>query len=312
MIFFFYGPNSYAARRKLQDMAIAYIAKAGSDFGLERIDGAEVSADKIMSALQASPFLANSRLVIIENLGANKLAAEKLPPFLDQVPETTVAVFYEPEADQRTSYFKTMSKHPKIKAVKYDKLSQAQLTGWAKRQIANLGGSIDNVALNLLVELTGDDQWRLEQEINKLVNYDAHVSVESVKLLVDQNQSESIFDLVEAMSSGNLKKALATYQRLLEDRTSEIYILTMVTWQLRNLLLAKTAGSISSAELASRAGMSPYVAGKAQAKQREFDEDQLKQAFTQAVETDFAIKSGKGKPDQLVEQLIYKVATARG
>jgi DNA polymerase III delta subunit len=72
MIFFFYGTNTYTLRQKLRQMTAAYLEKSGSDFGLERIDGQSVSADKLRSALQAAPFLANSRLVIIENLGKNK------------------------------------------------------------------------------------------------------------------------------------------------------------------------------------------------------------------------------------------------
>jgi DNA polymerase-3 subunit delta len=144
-----------------------------------------------------------------------------------------------------------------------------------------------------------------------LVNYDSAITLDTVKLLVDQSQTESIFDLVEAMSAGKVKSALTLYNRLIEDRTNEIYILTMVTWQLRNLLLAKTAGAMSPNELAKQAGMSPYVAGKALAKQREFSEEGLKQAFTLAVETDFAIKSGQGQAEQLVEQLIYKVAASK-
>jgi DNA polymerase III delta subunit len=84
----------------------------------------------------------------------------------------------------------------------------------------------------------------------------------------------------------------------------------MITWQLRNLLLAKTAGVSNPNELAKMAGLSPYVAGKALQKQRNLSEAMLKQAFFEAVETDYKIKSGQGDPQQLVEDLIYGVATA--
>ncbi len=308
MIFFFYGPNTFASRRKLQEMVETYVTKSGSDFGLERIDGKEASYDQIIAALQASPFLAKTRLVIIENLSANKSAIERVMAALDAIPDTTVAVFYEGEADARTTYFKTMSKLPK--AVKFDKLGQPQLLAWAKREVEKLGGTIERPALNALVEAVGDDQWRLEQEINKLVNVAPAVTLENVKNLVSTSSTESIFDLVDAMSAGNTKRALAVYRGLIGERTNEVYILTMVTWQLRNLLLAKTSGMTNSGELAKAAGMSPFVAGKALQKGKSLSEEMLKQAFMESVEADYIIKSGQGTAEQVVEDLIYRVSEA--
>ncbi len=307
MIFFFYGPNTYAAKRKIGDMAEAYIAKSGSNFGLERFDGAAVTFEALGAALRAAPFLANSRLVIVERLGANKSLAEKVPGLLTQVSESTVAVFCEPEVDQRTSYFKTMSKQ--ARAVKFDNLTPGQLATWIKREVTSLGGSIDGPAINELLEATGDDQWRLTQELSKLVNFNTQITAEAVKQLVATSSTQSIFDLVDAMSGGQVARALTIFRQLIADRTNELYILTMVTWQLRNLLLAKASGMTNSGELAKAAGLSPYVAGKALARQRDFSEDHLKTAYLAAIETDYAIKSGKGNPEHLVEQLIYQVAT---
>ncbi|HSH31711.1 MAG TPA: DNA polymerase III subunit delta [Candidatus Saccharimonadales bacterium] len=306
MIFFFYGPNSFAARRKLRDMMAAYVKKTGSDFGLERVDGAATTIDGLATTLLAMPFLASSRLVIIEELSANKAVADKLGKLLERVPESTVAVFYDSEVDQRTSYFKTMLKQ--TKAVKFDKLAVPQLTAWIKREVEKQGGTIDRPAISLLIEAAGEDQWRLEQETIKLVSYNPTVTRETIQLLVTRSDTQTIFELVDAMTAGNIKKALVMFRGLVADKTNEIYILTMVTWQLRNLLLAKTAGPLTQSELAKRAGMSPYVAGKALVKQREFSEAALVAAFLAAIETDYSIKSGQGQADQLVENLIYRVA----
>ncbi|HSX47906.1 MAG TPA: DNA polymerase III subunit delta [Candidatus Nanoarchaeia archaeon] len=306
MVFFFYGPNSYAARHKLHEMIDTYVQKTGSDMGLERLDGARVSYSDLETALTAAPFLASSRLVIIEGLGANKIVAEKIEQLIKSVPQSTVAVFFESEVDQRTSYFKTLSHQ--AKAVKFAPLSSLQLANWLKAQVQSNGGTIDRAALDMLIEIVGDDQWRLEQEVMKLINYRSDITAETVKTMVVQAPSQTIFDLVEAMTAGRTKQALVTFRDLLSQKTNELYVLSMIIWQLRNLLLAKTAGDMSAPELSKAAGLSPYVAGKAMTKQREFDEQTLKQAFVAAVETDYAIKTGQGKPDQLIERLIYQLS----
>lgn len=309
-MFFFYGPNTYAARQKIREMREAYIQKNGGDFGIDKLEGAEVDSETLSSSLTAAPFLSRSRLVIIENLGQNKETAGRVSTLLEQIPDTTVAVFYEPQIDQRTAYFRNLS--GKAKAVKFDNLVPAKLNAWTKREFERLGTTADAEAIKKLVEITGDDQWRLHMEINKLANYSEKISAKEVEELAVASPTQTIFDLVEAMSSARLKEALSIYRKLLAQQINEHYILTMIIWQLRNLLLAKAAGSLSPEELAKKAGLSPFVASKALAKQNDFSLDTLKQAFQLALETDYQIKSGGGESEVLVERLIYKVAQGLG
>ncbi len=308
MTIFFYGPNTYELRRQLQDMMAAYVKKAGSDFGLERVDGKDVKPHDLKAALLASPFLANSRLVVIEGLALNKAIGEKLVAIMKEVPASTVAVFVDREVDQRTSVFKQLAKADKV--VKFEPLSGPKLLGWAKAEIEGLGGTAAPAALRELVEMCGEDQWRLAGEINKLVNFDPTVTVETVRAMVTPSVEQSIFELVEAMTAGRVDVALAGYHRLLTRKESEIYILTMVQWQLRNLLLAKTApANMSPQELAKAAGMSPYVAGKMASAQSRISEEALKAAYVAAADCEYDIKTGRLKSEVAVEQLIYKVGT---
>lgn len=308
MIFLFYGPNTYAMRRKLSQMVETYRQRAGSDFGLERVDGSRVGAESLHGLLIATPMFSSSRLVVIESISANKAVAEQALKLLPLVPETTVAVFVEPAIDQRTSFFKALLKA--AKPGKFEKLQLAQLNAWVRQQAAKHDAQIEPRAVSLLLEMVGDDQWRLEQEVQKLANYNPAISAESVRELVDPGYHQTIFDLVDAIVAGRLKLALETYRGLLGARTSEIYILTMIIWQLRNLLLAKTAGKMPPAELAKRTGMSPYVAGKATTTASRYSYEMLKTAFQAAVETDYRVKSGEGAGEVLVEHLICRLAEA--
>lgn len=306
MTIFFYGPNTYALREQLHHMMDAYRAKAGSDFGLERIDGATLKARDLAATLQASPFLASSRLVIIEGAAANKGMADKLADVMAKVPPSTVAVFVEREVDQRTTAFRSLGKADKV--MKFEPLAGPRMLSWVKGQIEKLGGKAESSAIRELVDVAGDDQWRLSGEINKLVNYDAQITVETVRALVTPSVERSIFEMVEAMAAGRAAAALSGYHALLKQKESEIYVLTMVQWQLRNLLLAKTAPNMPPNELAKAAGMSPYVAGKMMAAQSATSEDSLKRAYAAAADTEYDIKSGRVKAEAAVEQLIYRVS----
>lgn len=305
MIFFFYGPNTYEARQQLSKMRAEYIKKTGSDMGLERIDGSAIAAANLQASLQAAPFLATSRLVIIEDLGSNKSLAPKIEQFTKNLPPTTVAVFYDPGVDQRTVYFKTLS--AAARTVKFEPLPSTKLHQWIKAETSRQGGEIEPAAITALLDRAGEDQWRLHNEIAKLVDHGSPITAEAVREMVEQGHNETIFDLVEAMTAGQINKALQIYRELLTAKVSEMYILTMIQWQLRNLLMAKAAGKTTPAQLAKDVGMSPFVAGKMLNKRHLFTEETLKTAFVAAVDTEFKIKSGEGASEPLVEQLVLKV-----
>ena len=307
MTLFFYGSNTFALRQEVARMIDAYKSKAGSDFGLDRLDGAILKPRELQANLQATPFLASSRLVVVENLSSNKAVSEKLREIMDVVPDTTVVIFVERDVDQRTTSFKVLMGADKV--VKFEPLSSAQLLAWCKHEIERVGGSADRSAIQELIDVSGEDQWRLSGEINKLVNFDETITAANVRELVTPSLDQTIFALVEAMTAGRTAEALAGYHSLLKQKQSEIYILTMIQWQVRNLLLAKTAGGISQAELANAGGMSPYVAGKMLIAQRQFLEETLANAYRAAADCEYEIKSGHIKGQVAVEQLIFKVAT---
>jgi DNA polymerase-3 subunit delta len=304
MTIFFYGPNAYALRRELARMVAAYVAKNGSDMGVERLDGATVKPRELAAALRAAPFLASSRLVVVEGLSGNKGLGSGangggLAETLAAVPKSTVAVFVEPAIDQRTVVFKTLSKSDKV--VKFEALAPTKLPVWIAAEARRLGGSIEPATARLLVEMAGGDQWRLAEEIQKLVNYDPAVTAGTVRELVEPSVEQSVFEMVEAMSAGRTAAALDGYRRLLAARQGEIYVLTMIQWQLRNLLLTQ-------AELAREAGMSPYVAGKAAAACRRHSLEALSRAYRAAADCEQDIKTGRARAEEAVERLILGVA----
>ncbi len=309
MTLFFYGPNTYLMRRQIDQMVAAFIKKTGSDLGLERVDGLVAKPDGVRAALQATPFLSTSRLVIIDGLAANKATFEKLGNPLELVPQTTVAVFVESAVDQRTTAFKLLGGANKV--VKFESQTSAQLTLWCKRLIEEAGGTAERGAIVELLKLAGEDQWRLSEEITKLVNYSPQVTVESVRVLVVASPEVSIFDLVEAMTAGRTADAYAARAVLANQKQDDIYVLSMIQWQLRNLLLAKVAPSgITSAELAKAAGMSPYVAGKMQSAASNHAQEVLTAGLKLAIDYEHEIKSGRRASEAAVEQLIYRVSVA--
>jgi len=305
MILFFYGANSFAARAKLGQLKDQYIAKNGNDFGLDQLDGERIKLQDLVQQLQAVPFLATSRLIIVENLSRNKTVAEEILERLDEVPESTIVVLYDPDVDKRGKYFKTLSKLPR--AAEFKPLTPPQLARWIEDEVVRLGSSIDRSAAQELLHRCGDDQWRLQGEITKLATYSEKITKTDVEAMVEVSEEQNIFAFLDSVMAGDVAAALGGLERLQATGQNEIYILTMLLWQLRQVLLAKFSETTNSGELAKRAGMSPYAAGKAIGLARKIDEDVLRNMYSACVRCERDIKQGKARPEELIETLVMQL-----
>ena len=101
-------------------MVAQFQTKNPGDFGLDKFDGTVVTAETLIAALTSVPFLATSRLVIVDDLSQNKPVAEKVLNVAKSIPDTTIAVFYESKVDKRSKFFKDMKKT--AKAVEFNKM----------------------------------------------------------------------------------------------------------------------------------------------------------------------------------------------
>jgi len=308
MIIFFYGPNTYASWKKLQEMVERFKNSTKNDFGLERFDGDDqnLNAEIVVSAITSVPFLAEHRLVIIENLLSNKTLADAVIHQLDRVPKETVVLFYEVKADERTSAFKQLVKVAKSK--KFEQPSEAQLRAWVQRTVAEQGGKIEAAGIQYLVEQAGRDQWKLWQEINKLTTYSSNITKASIEQLVEPSFEKSVFDMVDALAKGNTKQAIEYYQGLRSQKEAPLKILAMIGWQLRNLLVVKAAGERSPGQIAKEAKMAPFVVTKTKSLARNLELPILAKCYRQLQQTDLKLKTTNADPDVAMEQLITDVA----
>lgn len=308
MILFFYGPNTYMSRAKVRDTVARFKKSTKSDFGLERIDASDnnCTVERVVAAITSVPFLVQHRLVIIEGMLSNKVLAEAVLTQLKRVPQETVTVFYEAKADERTKIFKELK--TKTKSIKFEELEPAKLKAWVIKMAEASGGKIDSKTTQFLLEYAGGNQWKLANEIEKLVNAGPTITNELIKELVAPAFEQSIFDLVEALAKGDARGALKMYQGLRQQKAQPLYVLSMIGWQMRNLLLVKAAGERSSGEIAKSAKISPFVVNKSLALTHRMELETIARNYSEVQQTDAELKLSPLSPDIIMQRLILNIA----
>lgn len=332
MILFIYGEDTYRSKQKIDAIKAKYISASLGDTNLAIADVADKNIDftQITRMVLAMPFLAKKRLAIIKNLLStkNKKLQEQVGKLIDKVPETTLLVFYEEEVpDQRSSLFKKLKKVASTEEFK--KPDEYALKKWIKETVAAQGGSLEPQALEKLILYVGGDLWRLDNEMNKIISYRGTpvlehssvrgvaeeprniktITVKDVELLVRPNIQSNIFAFIDALGRKNIQRAREELQRLLTQGEHELYIISMIVYQFRNLLIVKDLlerGKTAS-EIPSQSGLHPFVVQKSISQASGFSLSDLKKIYRHLLETDLDIKTGVLEPCLALDLLMVKI-----
>jgi DNA polymerase III delta subunit len=303
MIITLTGSNSFALKRRLDELTGAFTARHG-DLALERIDAEEAELPAIIEAISSLPFLSSAKMVIVRSLGANKPAAEAIEQVIDSIDEATEVIFFEPFPDKRTTYFKSLKKLTKLE--EYGDLATPELVKWLVAAAENQNGQLSHPDAEYLVERVGTDQALLSNELQKLLSYNPKIDRQQIDLLTIAAPQSRIFDLLDAAFAGQKKRALTLYEEQRAQKVEPQAILAMVTWQLQLLAYAKYAKGRSPTDISRDTGLNPYPITKAGRLADKLTERRLKQLANDALNIDW---QGKTTPLDMDEALKTYILT---
>jgi DNA polymerase-3 subunit delta len=298
------GPNHFLIKRRLDELVASFLKQA-NELALERIDGSEAELQAIFEAVQGLPFLASKKMVILRELSANKAAVDKIEQIISTVEPTTDVIFHEPSPDKRTSYYKVLK--AKTQLEEYDDLDGRQLSQWLIAEAKAKGGSLSPANANYLVDRVGTNQALLDNELEKLLIYDANVTKENIDLLVEKTPQSKIFDLLDATFAGNKKRALELYDEQRAQKVEPQAILALLAWQLQILALAKYGEGKTAGQIAKDARLNPYPVTKAQGLVRRISNEKLKQMIHEALEIDYRSKTSAYDIDEALKTYIVSL-----
>jgi DNA polymerase III delta subunit len=245
--------------------------------------------------------------VVLRTPGANKEFAEKFADFVAGVSDTNDVIIIEPKLDKRLGYYKQLKKLTKFR--EFGVLDAHGLARFAVAYVKDQGGTLSSSDARMLVERVGTNQSAVQNELDKLMAYNPHVSRGSIELLTEKLPQSSIFDLVEAAFRGDKKRTMALYDEQRALKVEPQQIIAMLAWQLHVLAVVKTAGGRSADDIAREAKLNPYVVRKTQALARQLSVARLKQLVTALRAFDIRTKTESVLPDEVVRFYLIHMTT---
>lgn len=319
-IYFLFGNDEFAIQRKLKEFEADFPDPTSAGMNTARLDARSMSEDDLNNAVNALPFLAKRRLVLLQNPSSgynNPSARKKFCEFLEKITETTRLVMYEsvePRDVDKHWLVKWAEKNSKLTQTKAFMLPRLKdMSRWIIDEASAQGGKIDSRAAEMLKDMVGVNTRQAGMEIAKLlayVNWSRPITAQDVEAVCIVTSQESVFDFVDALANGNGKAAQHLLHRLL-DTEDAFALWGMVIRQFRLLIQAREIldGRGNQNDVARMLSIHPYVAEKATQQASRFSIESLEYIYHKLLAIDEGVKTSQLTLDLALDTLVVELTS---
>ncbi len=325
MLYIFFGEDYYSRHAAFKDFQTSLGDEEFINMNTTFLNANEANVNEVLAMIGTVPFLASSRVVVIEGLLSMFEVSKKsefgqwgqLENVARTMPDTNHLVLLDGKIRPSNPMLKVLGKAGYSK--EFIPLKGSSLRAWAIRAAKSRGVLIEDDALSLLIDNCGNNLLSLESEIEKLSLYKHHdkiIDLASVKLNVNYERDENIFRVIDQIFSGNYNSARLSFQHLLDGGVDSIEFILLLASQLRRLILVKDLvdRKIPREQFKSYLGTrSDFAVNKSVDQSRSFSMKQLIRMHTQVVNLDLEVRAEPDKYSQgsLIDLLLLRMVSEK-
>ncbi len=294
MIYFFAGDNKYLIKASVDKLTLPIIKEAG-DLAVEKLDAEETSISAVIDSIKSPPFLVSQKCVVVQNANDKDLLEKILNT--DPIDSITAVVIIS-KLDKRANYYKLLQKNKNFSLFEQAKVNN--ISNWVVNYVKDLGGNINRIDANYLIDRVGSNQILLTNELNKLYLYQTNITKETINLLTFQRLQATTFQLLETAFNGQLSKTQQLFIDLKMQKIEPTLIIGAIAWQLHLLVLVKLSGNKSPETIAKELKISQFSVAKTKSLASRIIFTKLKKLVMRASELDLSIKTQYTDSEQAI------------
>lgn len=317
-VYLFFGPEEYLKKYYLNAITECILSNDTKDLNYIFSDG-KIEEQRIIQNCETLPVFSDKKIIAAKNTGLFKSQKSEdkgdnpkgqknsLEEYIQKMPEFSCLIFIESEVDKRKKLVNTIKKYGL--AVEFEYQKPADLTKWVIKVFKSNGKDIDTMTASYIVENSEYSMTELLNEIQKLVTYSGEnnlITIDDAQLVCTKTIKSRIFDLTDAVSEGNISKALILLNDMASLKEPIQKVMFMIIRQIRMVFrvkLLKQQG-LPDGDISKELGLTPYVASKVIRLSRNLSAEVLENAVYYSAELDQAVKSGRMSDRTAVELLI--------
>ncbi len=300
MIILLYGKDTYRSREKLKEIIEEYKRKYESGMNLKFFSSEDVFEDLEDCEKQVSMFGEKKLSVIREVFSDDKLKKGVFERKERMAASEDIFIIHEEgEIKKNDELLDSFSKKNEgVMVQEFAPLSSKKLLSFIKKEFEKNGVEANKRAIEKLASLGGEDTWRIKNEIDKLSLYKRKITEEDVDLMVRMDAQTNIFGTIDAVAERENEKALLCLYDHLKKGDNPLYLLSMLGYQFRNLLIVKDfiQRGCSYGAMKQKSDLHPFVLKKSYGQAKKFSFEELKGAHHELFEMDLKTKTGQMDP----------------
>jgi len=274
--------------------------------------------DAIIAAAETLPFMADRRLILLRDFPAvvgRSEADDRLLSYLPYVPPTAVVLFYCVQPVKQKKIKNAVQKLGGL--VRFDPLKDYEATSFVTRIFRDLGRECDDRTADLLIFTCGTDLNQLQNEAAKIAAYhpeNPRISPDDVRALATPSSENRVFNLVNALISGNEGKTFSLLRDLLRNGENRTGILFMLLRQFRLMQQIKIMlyEKRSPKDIQEALGIKNAWAAQQTMKQAaSYTGRQVRDAVALCLNTDYEVKSGALREEGALETVMLRLLLMR-
>ena len=308
-VYLLYGDEGYLKKQYKQRFIKAMLPE-GDTMNYAYYEGKNTDVKEVIDLAETLPFFAERRLILFENTGYFKSAGgAELADYIKDMPDTTYFIFIESEVDKRSKLYKAVKAKGHI--VELTTQDETTLKRWVASLLSREQKQMSDPDIRYFLEKVGTDMENIQRELEKVVCYALdreQIIREDIDAVCVTQITNHIFDMVNAVADGNRRRALDLYYELLALKEPPMRILFLMIRQYRMLFQVKAlaAQGYGRKDIASKAGLHPFAAGKYMEQAKRFRMGQLRAVMEDGAETEQRVKTGLLSDNLAVELFIVK------
>ncbi len=308
MIILIYGQDSYRSNFRLNELILAHQQKHKSGLNLRKYNAKSISIEEIENEIFGVSMFKEKKLIIIEGAFSSTKLKEGFFKKIERFSiDENVLILYENITIAAKDKFLTSLKEAGAKIEAYDQLTGIKLKTWINKEVEKNKVKISQSVLESFIDYLGGDLWSMVNEIKKLSNYVLsekrnEITEKDLKAIVVPDLELNIFNTIDAIATKDKKKAINLFKQHLSEGAEVPYLFSMVAWQIKNIIIAKTSEGSSSSS-----GISPYVLRKATYQAKNFSLEDLKRIYQKIIDLDSDLKVGKILPEAALDLLVLEI-----
>jgi DNA polymerase-3 subunit delta len=306
------GKDEFLVSERLHSLIGSLLEPEQMQMCLLQTDGDKITAAEVFDELRTLPFLAERRVVVLND--ADKFVSENretLEKYFESPAAKGVLVLVVKSWPSNTRLAKALPKTGKLLAVA--EMKGKSLVSYICNYAADKYGK--NLSYNagaMLVEFAGDEPGVLCSEVDKLAAYTDKakaITEKDIAAAVGRNRVFDVFEVIDAMTAGNLAGAIEKLRRMFStNKDADYTVVGAFAWHFRRMFSASAMLKEGQSQEAVAKKLRIWNNREFFAALKKMPLEKIGGCLRRLAEIDYEIKTGRATAQVAIESMILELA----